>query len=249
MPKDISYRPEYAKGFEAGIKAELLDRSTAVNLAAYNYKYTDLQFSTFDPATLATRIQNVVAARIKGFEGDFTYRPPFANGLTLRGAVNYNRARFINFLQDCNATQIANKTCPIPRGLTGGSQQLAGAQLPKAPDWSGSLGAGYDRELTSALRIRLNGNITFSGRYNSEDRLDPRGVQKAYELYDLSVGIRAADGGWDLDLIGRNLGNTYYADRSTSPMPGTNSAPTATTLGILATCSLLMGAHARSCCS
>jgi iron complex outermembrane receptor protein len=230
-PKDISYLPEHVKGFEAGIKARLFDRSLTLNLAAYNYKYTDLQFSTFDPATLSTLIKNVGASRIKGIEGDFTFRPAGIEGLTLRGAVNYNHARFIDFLQDCNATQIASKTCPFPRGLTGGSQQLAGAQLIKAPDWSGSLGFGYDRELTSGLSFRLNGNITFSGKYNSDDRLDPRAVQKAYRLYDLSAGIRATDGGWELDLIGRNLGNTYYSDRGVAPVPGTNSAPTATTLG------------------
>jgi iron complex outermembrane receptor protein len=219
-----SFEGETAKGGEVGIKASLFDRALRLNVAAYNYKYLDLQYSTFDPATLVVFVRNVGSARVKGIEGDFLWKVPGLEGFALRGAVNYNRARFGSFIQDCNAVQVASRTCPLDTDRNGvpESQSLSGRPLARAPNWSGSVGFAFDRDVGGSLHARLNGNATYSGSYESDDRLDPRGRQESYWLYDLSGGIGAANGAWQVDLIGRNLSNKAYVLRSSSPQPGTN---------------------------
>lgn len=219
-----SYSGETARGGEVGIKAALFDRTLRFNLAAYLYDYSDLQYATFDPATLSTLVRNAGGARVKGIESDVLWQVPGIEGFALRGAINYNKARFTNFFQDCNAVQLATRTCPLDLDGNGvnESQDLSGHPLTKAPDWSGSAGFAYDHAISDSLRVRLNGNATYSGAYQADDKQDPRGRQRAYWLFDLSAGVGAINDSWQLDLIGRNLSNKAYLLRASSPQPGTN---------------------------
>jgi hypothetical protein len=69
----------------------------------------------------------------------------------------------------------------------------------------------------------MNGNARYSDSYQTDEKQDPRAKQGSHWLYDASIGIRAENGGWDLDLIGRNLSNEAYLLSSVTPTPGTNN--------------------------
>jgi hypothetical protein len=47
--------------------------------------------------------------------------------------------------------------------------------------------------------------VNYSDDYIFNPTLDPRSVQDAYTLHNIRVGVGAADGGWEVAFIGKNL--------------------------------------------
>lgn len=212
-----SYRPEQVEGFEVGAKASALSGAVRVNLAAYTFKYSDLQLGRFDPVLLATSIDNVGTARTKGIEGDITVTP--VSGLTLSGSVAYNRARYLNFLAACYAGQTAALGCNTATSL----QNAAGRDLPRAPRWAGTLGGAYTGLINDNFQYRLNAGLTYSDSYETMSELIPGTRQRAYTLYDAGFALGPPDDRWEVAFIGRNLGNRFYASSSGQvPLTGGN---------------------------
>ncbi|HEY0939832.1 MAG TPA: TonB-dependent receptor [Steroidobacter sp.] len=70
------YKKEVAKAAEIGLKAELLDRSLSLNLAAYHTKVEDMQIFNFlvGPFGLLRVVMNVDEATLQGVEGNVRWR-------------------------------------------------------------------------------------------------------------------------------------------------------------------------------
>lgn len=214
---DNSYRPEKARGFEAGVKALLFGGALRVNTAAYYVDYTDLQVNSLDNSTGAPviRVTNAAAAKVKGIEGDFVFRPGSAPGLILRGAINYNYANYTDFLATCYIGQTIAMGCNLNPGPTGNfrGQQLAGRPLVNAPRWNGALGFTYDRDLSaSGVALGLSGEAVHKGSYNPHPELAPGAEQRSVWFLNGSIRLYQEASGWDVAIIGRNLTNRFRAD-------------------------------------
>jgi iron complex outermembrane receptor protein len=137
----VPFDPELAKSFEAGLKAELLDRRLRFNLALYHARYKNFQTAqsasfvpslvfalTGDP-TLATKLGTIVVSQgglvtSRGFELDFTGAP--TDGVTVGGSLSYDKTTFKN-------------VSPLLLAATGG------AWVPSyRPQWTGGLYWQYD---------------------------------------------------------------------------------------------------------
>ncbi|WP_156681266.1 TonB-dependent receptor [Sphingomonas profundi] len=226
------YNQQLIKGYEGGIKASLLDGALRTNLSAYNYKTTGLQVSVTIQGT-QQELRNAGSVRTKGVEFDFTYRTPL-EGLTLNGAVNYNKGEYLDYQASCYRGESSSRCFTQLNRVTGQNallQDLSGTQLVRAPEWTGNLGFNYEMPI-GALKLGLSGNASHSDGYFSDTVSAPGGFQKGYELYDASIRLSTEDDKWELALIGRNLGNTYYFVRSTD-VPFTGSAPGAAAVGTL----------------
>jgi iron complex outermembrane recepter protein len=70
------YKKEVAKAAEIGLKAELLDRTLSLNLAAYHTKVEDMQIFNFlaGPFGLLRVVTNVDEATLQGVEADVRWR-------------------------------------------------------------------------------------------------------------------------------------------------------------------------------
>ncbi|WP_340318179.1 TonB-dependent receptor [Rhizorhabdus argentea] len=214
----INYGPQKIKGFEGGVKAALLDGALRTNLSVFNYKVTGLQVTAFE-GTLGT-IRNAGGVRTKGAEFDMSYRTPI-EGLTLRGALNYNHARYTeNFepcwrgqsqAQGCNFRAIGGgKSRPILPGETGNNQDLSGRRLINAPDWAGNVGASYETPLGSALKLGLSADVDFASSSPHDATLFPLLVSPKYALVGATARIAEAEDAWEVAVIGRNLTEKYY---------------------------------------
>jgi len=225
---DQSYNQEKVKGFEGGVKASLLDNTLRVNLAAYTYKVTGMQVSlTQNNANFTT---NAAGARSKGFEFDANWRTPL-EGLSLRGGLAYTRARYTDYVAaPCYAGQTVAMDCiRQPSGAFG--QDLSGQPIVRAPEWGGTLGGTWVIELGSQTSLGLNADANYSSGYFAEGTNKPGSWQKGYWLLDASAYVER--GPVKLSLIGRNLTNTYYFDRTIDALfSGTNNADR--TQGVLA---------------
>jgi iron complex outermembrane receptor protein len=209
---------EKAKGGEVGMKARLFERSLAVNLAVYDYRYTDLQVGANDISStgaILLRTINAAAAKVQGVDLDATYRVPQMPNLSLVGAVNYNRARFDEFGNaPCgNGQTIAEGCNQILNAGTGlyTSQNLAGRPLVRAPDWSGSVGFDYTTPLTRDLTLTIGSTTQISSRFYTNLVELPSYVQTGYFKTSANIAVKGRDDAWELAFIGNNLNNKLTA--------------------------------------
>ena len=238
--QSLRYDQQTVSGFEGGIKAALLDRRLRTNLAVYDYTVKGMQIST--SINGIQQVSNAGRVGTKGGEMDFTYLTP-VEGLTINAAVAYNRARYEVFVLSCYRGQSQAAGCrPIlvadpaaPGGFrqTGTEQNLAGAQVARAPDWSAVGGFTYERSVGENLRLGLDGGFTYSDSYYANPTASPGSHVGAYTLLDATVRLSSADDRWQFALIGRNLTDKYYFVRVTDGQ-GTGANPgtvTGTLLG------------------
>lgn len=227
---DFEFEPEKAKGFEVGIKTILADRQLRLNLAAYSYKYTNLQLDFFRSDIFAFTTINAGSARTKGVEVDFEYAPRSLDGLNLRGSLNYNKARYGDAPgAPCYAGQTRGLGCTLvlvpASGLSipfdaaihtvANRQNLRGLSTANAPDWSGSLGLAYDTAVGEKLNLGFSFDARYSDSYLPTAFGNPNTRQKSYVTLDAALRIGTEDKRWTLALMGKNLTNRWYATGGT----------------------------------
>lgn len=207
--EDLTFNPEKARGFEAGVKSTLLDNQLRLNLGIYSYKYNDLQVDFFNSPIFA--FQTLTAdARTKGVELEFEYAPRSAPGLNLHGGINYNRARYTNFPDaPCYAGQSQAEGCNV---LVGGAyrQDLKGQTLSVAPEWTGTLGFSYDVSMGNGMLLGFNTDARYSGSYLATGFGNRASEQKSYVSLDAGIRFGSEDERWQIGLIGKNLTNRFY---------------------------------------
>lgn len=219
--QDLTFDPEKAVGFEAGVKSELFDRQLRLNFGLYTYKYKDLQIDFFNSTVIA--FQTLTAdARTKGAELDMEFAPRDVPGLSLRGSVNYTRARYTDFpLAPCYGGQTPAEGCNQAGNLR---QNLNGAALAVAPEWTGSFGVSYDADVGSNLVAGFSIDSRFSSSYLVSGFGNADSRQGKYGILDASIRIGDVDDAWQIALIGKNLTDRLYiaggVDGPNTPVPG-----------------------------
>ncbi len=193
-----SYRPQKVWAWELGLKTEFLDRRARANLAAFWNEISDLQQTVTRPDGTFPQ-QNVGDARVIGVEAEVTTRP--ADGLDVGLAVSWNDDRY-------------RKLDPQSDALLAGARRL-----PLVSDWTVRLGATFEQPMSPSLVARIGGNLAHTGDFfaNVTNVL----VINAYTRLDAFLGLRTADGRWDITLAGQNLTDevTYVSGIVSAPFP------------------------------
>jgi iron complex outermembrane receptor protein len=212
-PSVLAFDPERSKGFEAGLKAELLDRTLRFDATVYRYTYSNLQLTSFDPNLVAYFIRNAGKARTTGFETSALWQatPEFS----LNGGISYNRGKFVDFKNaQCYALISTPLTAPctskpLPAGGNQVSYDRSGQPLPRAPKWTLSGGFNYEREIGSNMKFGFGGDAVRTSSYITSEAGDPNTKQKAYWRLNANAKIGTADDKYTLAFYGRNLTNEY----------------------------------------
>lgn len=206
---DLTFNPEKARGFEAGIKTTLADNQLRLNLVAFTYAYNDLQVDFFNSPIFA--FQTLTAdARTKGVEFEFEYAPRSIDGLNLHGSINYTKARYTNFPSaPCYAGQTPAQGCTLVGGLDA-RQNLNGAPLSVAPEWTGAFGVGYETAAGEGMKLGLNVDTRYSSSYLASGFGNPFSRQGKYATLDAGIRFGAEDDNWQIAVIGKNLTNRFF---------------------------------------
>lgn len=195
-PGFFKYDDETGLGYEVGLKTSLGDGRGEFNVALFNTEYTDLQLSSFDPDTAAAVVRNAGEVRSQGVE--IEGRWAVSDAVTLGGAIGILDAKFEEFrLGHCYPGE--------PMNPDGYSCDKTGKTLPYSPDYSGNVYLDINTPISNRLAFFGGLDITFSDSYLTNGNLDPLGEQDSYSKFNARVGIGAADGGWRLSVIGKNL--------------------------------------------
>lgn len=200
---NVLFGAEKTNGFEAGYKADLMERTLRLDLTGYRYNYNGLQVTGYIPTEFRYTIANAAKARTYGVTGSFEYLA--TERLTLSGNVGWNHARYLSFPNaQCYGGQTAAQGC------VGGVQDLKGKALMRAPNVTFKLGADYKAPLGNSWVADLSASAAYSGSYQTETDYGVGGFQSSYWLINAGITVSPEDDKYHLSLLGRNLTNSYY---------------------------------------
>lgn len=225
---------EKAKGYEAGVRAILVDNTLNLNATIYDYLYDGLQVQSFDPVSIGQVVANAGELRTRGIEADAEFVPNAVEGLSLRAAGAYNDAEYDDYIGQCYGGQTIAGGCNLlPAGGAFTSQDYSGRTPPKAPRWAGRLGASYEFPIFGDLQLQLSSDLSYTSKYNFTDTLRPDGFQDDYVKVDAVIRLSGPAQRWQLALIGRNLTEELVVT-SANDIPFSGGSGTGTTVGVLA---------------
>jgi iron complex outermembrane receptor protein len=214
------YRPEAINAFELGSKYRSLDNTLLINGAAYYYDYQDMQYIADDPVPFKYGIDNIPTAHILGVELESAYLA-LDNRLRIDGNLSWARGRFVGDFHTLDAKAAAQLIAATPACQFGGAfdnpqcwAQVAadapntdGNEVPKLPQWQGSLQAGYSASLGS---YRLLARLEYIYRGGFEYRIFNDGVLDhvpAYDQWNMFLQLTPAGGHWNYAIGVSNLFN------------------------------------------
>lgn len=151
-----TYAPDKAQNYEVGGKFSLFDRTLQVNLAAYWIDWKKIQVSLFDQnISNQTFTTNLLNARIKGLEGDITWRA--SEEFTFNSAFSYN---------DSKITRNLRTDTTVLRPI--------GSPLALSPKFQVNYRLNWQKELASGLTPFANFSFHHVGKSISDviDNLD-----------------------------------------------------------------------------
>lgn len=207
----MTFAPEKARGFEFGVKSTIFDNQLRANLTAYDYKYSHMQVDFFNSAVFA--FQTVAAAaETKGVEVELDYAPRWERGLSLHANVNYDDAKYTNFVGPCYAGETPAAGCDVPTA-TVPFQNLTGTRLGLAPKVTGAVGGRYTWPVSSnGARLGVSLDARYSGSYYASSFGNPASEIGAYTNIDASLRWTSWNDKYQFALLGDNLSNVVYVN-------------------------------------
>ncbi|MGB3807700.1 MAG: TonB-dependent receptor [Erythrobacter sp.] len=183
-----SYEPETVDSYELGLKNTFLNGDLIVNLAAFYSKYNDKQEDVVQatppgsPNPQETVTLNAASATIQGLELDM--RATLFDGFTITGAVGLLDAEYDDFFVDRNVD-----------GNFDPNEDASTRQLRRTPDFTFSLAANYEFDVTSDSDLQFNVRLSTTSSYQTTivpapgdfGMNDPRGLHQAQE--DLAAAV------------------------------------------------------------
>ncbi len=202
--------------YEAGTHALLADKTLSVNADAYYIEWQDLQQTIDLPICGFNFTSNVGNAESYGTELELRYKPP-VKGLTLTYSGSLNKATITS--------------------TTNSATAAVGEKVLNTPDWTSTIGASYDWQLTGSTSAFVRADYDWTGRSHgsfvrtNSDYSDPQ-----YGIMNASVGIDT--GTYRVSLYAKNLTN----DQTIIQRPQVNTVITGYTVRPL-TIGLTVGAY------
>ncbi len=165
-----TYVPDKVQNYEIGGKFSMLDRTLQLNLAAYMIDWKNIQITVFDQnISNQTFTTNLLDARIKGIEGDLTWRatPEF----TINSAFSFNDSELKKY----------RKNTKVLRPL--------GGPLALSPKFQFNVRLHWEKEMASGLTPFVNLGFHHVGKSISDviDNVDIR-----YQSSNPTLGYAAS---------------------------------------------------------
>jgi iron complex outermembrane receptor protein len=187
---------ESVLAYEAGFKAQLVDRVLSLNGALYYYDYKNKQLRSkiIDPVWgILDALVNVPKSRVKGAEIELALTP--LSGLNIGVAATYSDAKVTNYV-----------------GVNAGGQatDFAGTRVPYTPKYQVGVNLDHRLPVIGSLVPFYGASLTHRSKANSiVGGISTYNVD-AYTLLDLRGGVETEDGRWKFSVWGKNITNKYY---------------------------------------
>jgi iron complex outermembrane recepter protein len=188
-----SYKSDFVRNYEVGIKSQWFDNRLRFNATAYHMKWTNIQFTTLVPDVIFFVSGNAGTASDDGVEFDLSFRPIDSLTLSLNGAYT-----------DAHLTQ--SFCVGGPCGTAGVFWHApSGTELAFVPKEKGAFIARYEFPWSAEVRGHAQWSTSYTGSSWSTMFLETRGPQPSYTLTNFRLG--ASWGKWVSELYCENLFN------------------------------------------
>jgi outer membrane receptor protein involved in Fe transport len=190
LDADTAFDKETVDSYEIGFKSNWLDDTLLVNATYFDQTYEGFQLNTYTGLQfIVTSIPEVTS---KGFDFDFVWLAPIEE-LTIQGGVTNADTKYADFT-------------PGP----GVSPRLPNNRLSFAPEWSATVSATYEQDISANLLWRANLGVKWMSEYNTGSDLNPLKLQPSYALMNARVGFGRQDDRWMVELWGQNVTDERY---------------------------------------
>jgi iron complex outermembrane receptor protein len=179
---------------------KFLDGALSWNVALFHTEFKDMQSSQYDGIRFITR--NAGQATSKGIETDIQWRA--TDNLTLGFNGGYVDATYDEYKNTFCKVIKEDGTLEVP-GCTNGNGDLSGEPLERTPKIEGTLTADWDSQITSGLRLLINGAVSYSGDYFITQDMSPLYQQDKFTKVDLRLALADVDDRWEAAIVGRNI--------------------------------------------
>ena len=200
--KNDVINPEYAWGYEAGIKSSGLHGKLAGSVAAFYINYSDLQVGFVGPDSVVTTV-NAASARNYGVEVELRARP----------AANWNVELFGTYL---NAKYKDFTTGDYRQGFK--LVNLRGNRLSNAPEYSFRAATDYTIPVGDAA-INLRADVNWQDRVFFTEFNNADATQAPYATVNAGVKYTSAKGTWFVEGWGRNLTDKFIISNNIITAP------------------------------
>jgi outer membrane receptor protein involved in Fe transport len=193
---DTSFPGEFVNSYELGTKTTWLGGNLLLNSTLFYQDYKDYQFNGFLGTTWT--VLSIPRLTSKGVDTDVMWQTGI-RGLMLQAGLTYADTRF-------------GKDIPgaIFQPPTGALYRLPGAHPSFAPEWSGTAGITYEKDIAHDLLVRFNISAKYTSSQNAGTDLMPEKDQNPFTVVNARVGLGSSDGRWMLELWGENITNALY---------------------------------------
>lgn len=203
---DVPLDPETSDAIELGLKAFFFDRKLQINSALFTTEFSGFQAQAAVPGELQVVLVNAGEVETSGFETEFTalISPSF----TLSGGLTYTDGEITEFpFGQCYPGQTEAQGC------IAGSQNLAGGVLPDVAELKYSISGRYQRGLGGSA---WDGFVQVGYQWQDDIQFaltqDPRTIQDAYGVANLSFGLVNKQAGYNLSFFVRNVFDESYTN-------------------------------------
>ena len=189
---------ETVTNYELGMKSQWFDRALTVNLTLYRMDVDGFQERAQDSSGISV-IRNVGSFRHQGAELETNADP--TDWLRLNFSVAYLDSAFTSY-----------PNAPLPPYI-GGVQDLTGARLTYAPEWTGALGAQVRGEIGSTgIGWSFRTDLSFVSEQNIGASIDnsPLTVQPGYALVGARLNFTGPGEKWTVGVFADNIADQGY---------------------------------------
>ena len=211
VPANVA--PEKVLDFELGVKSLLAHNTLQLNANVFQTRVRNYQQTTsvFDAATTALKndgqlyyqsiLGNIPEIMARGVELEGTYLA--TRHLSFNFGIVYNHAVY----QDWHTA-----TCPSELNVKSSTTVCDNTdrQIVAAPRFTSTIGAEYRHTLFQGFEGHLWVSNVFRSKQNFDNNLSRYGIQDAYALTDVGIGLLSPDSRFELDVAGRNITDKRY---------------------------------------
>jgi iron complex outermembrane receptor protein len=185
------FESEEIDAFELGVKNTFLGGKGRLNLAAFNYDYSNLIVGNLVGTAVANT--NIPKSRVRGFEAELVYSP--VEPLRLEASLGLLNAEIRSDFLSADPA----------RGNT--RFQLRGNQLPNAPRRTLKLAAEYTFEAGDGWTVRPRVDFYSQSGFHSREFNLPADRVGSWSQLDASLVVANSDKDWSLTAFVKNLAN------------------------------------------
>jgi len=195
--------PETNTSYEAGVKADLLNKRARTSVSVFHYDVKDQQLSAVGGSKNVTTLVSAKKAQGQGVEFNFDAFLTDTLLLTMNGSYNMTKIKD----GDLVVAGCAQCTVTDPAGTVAGTYHIDGNPLPQAPKWIGNVTLRYGMPMANGGEAYVYTDWSYRSKINFFLYESTEFTGKSLLTGGLRLGYIWNNGKYEAAVFARNITN------------------------------------------